>query len=99
MTENLKNKATANIDDAEIAKFEAMAPIWWDKKGVQKPLHDINVLRVNYINTRAPLSGKKVLDEIPSKGEADEQIEDIQERCKRGIPGLRQEIQPAQGRE
>ena len=51
-----------NIDAAEIAKFEAMAPIWWDKDGVQKPLHDINVLRVDYINTRAPLAGKKVLD-------------------------------------
>jgi 2-polyprenyl-6-hydroxyphenyl methylase/3-demethylubiquinone-9 3-methyltransferase len=54
--------ANANIDAAEIAKFEAMAPIWWDKGGVQKALHDINVLRVDYINSRAPLSGKKVLD-------------------------------------
>jgi len=52
----------ANIDAAEIAKFEAMAPIWWDREGVQKPLHDINVLRVDYINTRAPLAGKKILD-------------------------------------
>jgi 2-polyprenyl-6-hydroxyphenyl methylase / 3-demethylubiquinone-9 3-methyltransferase len=56
------DKMEANIDDAEIAKFEAMAPIWWDKNGVQKPLHDINVLRVDYINRRAPLAGKKVLD-------------------------------------
>jgi 2-polyprenyl-6-hydroxyphenyl methylase/3-demethylubiquinone-9 3-methyltransferase len=51
-----------NIDAAELAKFEAMAPIWWDKNGVQKPLHDINVLRVDYINRRAPLAGKNVLD-------------------------------------
>ncbi|MEJ2168332.1 MAG: bifunctional 2-polyprenyl-6-hydroxyphenol methylase/3-demethylubiquinol 3-O-methyltransferase UbiG [Desulfobacterales bacterium] len=62
----MKNESTdkmdANIDAAEIAKFEAMAPIWWDKDGVQKPLHDINVLRVDYINTRSPLAGKKVLD-------------------------------------
>lgn len=56
------DKTHANIDAAEIAKFEAMAPIWWDKDGVQKPLHDINVLRVDYINTRASLAGKKVLD-------------------------------------
>ena len=56
------DKMDANIDAAEIAKFEAMAPIWWDKDGVQKPLHDINVLRIDYINTRAPLAGKKVLD-------------------------------------
>jgi 2-polyprenyl-6-hydroxyphenyl methylase/3-demethylubiquinone-9 3-methyltransferase len=62
----MKNESThireANIDAAEIAKFEAMAPIWWDKNGVQKPLHDINVLRVDYINTRASLAGKNLLD-------------------------------------
>ena len=51
-----------NIDADEVAKFEAMAPIWWDKDGVQKALHDINVLRVDYINRQAPLSGKRVLD-------------------------------------
>jgi len=62
MKDESTDRMDANIDSAEIAKFEAMAPIWWDKDGVQKPLHDINVLRVDYINTRAPLSGKKVLD-------------------------------------
>ena len=62
MKENNKNKATANIDATEIAKFEAMAPIWWDKKGAFKALHDINVLRVDYIDVRARLSGKRVLD-------------------------------------
>jgi len=39
-----------------------MAPIWWDKKGAFKALHDINVLRLGYINERAPLDGKRVLD-------------------------------------
>jgi len=62
MTDKRSNKQSANIDAAELAKFEAMAPIWWDKNGVQKPLHDINVLRVDYINTRASLAGKNVLD-------------------------------------
>jgi len=62
MTENFKNKVDANIDAAEIAKFEAMAPIWWDKKGAFKALHDINVLRVDYIDSRASLAGKRVLD-------------------------------------
>jgi len=62
MNHNSPEKDFANIDAAELAKFEAMAPIWWDKNGAQKPLHDINVLRVDYINTRAPLAGKKVLD-------------------------------------
>ena len=52
----------ANINEAELAKFENMAPIWWDKNGVQKPLHDINPLRVGYIDRRAPLAGKRMLD-------------------------------------
>jgi 2-polyprenyl-6-hydroxyphenyl methylase/3-demethylubiquinone-9 3-methyltransferase len=62
MTNNSKQKPTLNIDQAEIAKFEAMAPIWWDKKGEFKALHDINGLRLSYINERSPLSGKKVVD-------------------------------------
>ena len=62
MTENSKNKAAENIDAAELAKFEAMAPIWWDKSGDFKALHDINVLRLDYIDTHAHLSGKRVLD-------------------------------------
>jgi len=62
MTDKLSNGNQTNIDAGEVAKFEAMAPIWWDKNGVQKALHDINVLRVDYINQHAPLSGKRVLD-------------------------------------
>ena len=62
MNDKSSDKDFANIDAAELAKFEAMAPIWWDRNGVQKPLHDINVLRVGYINTQAPLAGKNVLD-------------------------------------
>ena len=62
MMQNFKQKHTVNIDESEIAKFEAMAPIWWDRNGVQKALHDINLLRVDYINTHCPLAGKRVLD-------------------------------------
>jgi 2-polyprenyl-6-hydroxyphenyl methylase/3-demethylubiquinone-9 3-methyltransferase len=62
MNDNSFKMDFANSDAAELAKFEAMAPIWWDKNGVQKPLHDINLLRVDYINTRASLAGKNVLD-------------------------------------
>jgi 2-polyprenyl-6-hydroxyphenyl methylase/3-demethylubiquinone-9 3-methyltransferase len=62
MVKNRKDKPAANIDEAEIAKFEAMAPIWWDEQGDFKALHDINVLRLNYINDRSPLDGKAVLD-------------------------------------
>jgi len=39
-----------------------LAPIWWNRNGAFKALHDINGLRVGYIDGRAPLSGKKVLD-------------------------------------
>ncbi|MGB5277682.1 MAG: bifunctional 2-polyprenyl-6-hydroxyphenol methylase/3-demethylubiquinol 3-O-methyltransferase UbiG [Gammaproteobacteria bacterium] len=52
----------ANIDPAEIRKFEELATRWWDKQGEFKPLHDINPLRLNFIDTGSPLSGKRVLD-------------------------------------
>ena len=51
-----------NIDAAELARFEAMSSIWWDKDGDLKALHDINILRLNYINDHAPIEGKRVLD-------------------------------------
>ena len=62
MTENHNDKLLSNIDAAEIARFEAMAPIWWDKRGDFKALHDINALRLNYISDRISLAGKAVLD-------------------------------------
>lgn len=52
----------SNVDQQEIAKFEAVAERWWDRNGEFKPLHDINPLRLNYINERTPLAGKKILD-------------------------------------
>lgn len=52
----------ANVDSAEIAKFEALASRWWDKTSEFKPLHDINPLRANYIDQRSPVAERKVLD-------------------------------------
>lgn len=52
----------SNVDNAEIAKFEALAYRWWDRESEFKPLHDINPLRVNWIDQHAGLAGKKVLD-------------------------------------
>ncbi|MFG0806866.1 bifunctional 2-polyprenyl-6-hydroxyphenol methylase/3-demethylubiquinol 3-O-methyltransferase UbiG [Pseudomonas fluvialis] len=52
----------SNVDHAEIAKFEALAHRWWDRHSEFKPLHDINPLRVNWIDQRTPLAGKRVLD-------------------------------------
>ncbi len=53
---------TANVDPAEIAKFEALASRWWDPHSEFKPLHDINPLRLRWIDERVPLKGKTVLD-------------------------------------
>ena len=51
-----------NIDSSEIAKFNALASRWWDPTSEFKPLHDINPLRLNYIEQRCPLAGKNALD-------------------------------------
>ena len=55
-TENYSYNPKSNIDEAELAKFEAMALMWWDRQGDFKALHDINRLRLHYINERAPLA-------------------------------------------
>lgn len=53
---------TINVDPKEIAKFEALASRWWDPQSEFKPLHDINPLRLDYINQRVSLSTKNVID-------------------------------------
>jgi 2-polyprenyl-6-hydroxyphenyl methylase/3-demethylubiquinone-9 3-methyltransferase len=52
----------ANVDHAEIQKFDALASRWWDRNGEFKPLHDINPIRLNFINTGSPLAGRQALD-------------------------------------
>ena len=55
--------ASPNVDFQEIAKFEQLASRWWDPDSEFKPLHDINPLRLNYIDERGGgLAGKRVLD-------------------------------------
>jgi 2-polyprenyl-6-hydroxyphenyl methylase/3-demethylubiquinone-9 3-methyltransferase len=51
-----------NVDNAEIAKFDALASRWWDPAGEFRPLHEINPLRLDYISQRATLKGSKALD-------------------------------------
>jgi len=53
---------TINIDPAEIAKFSEFAHRWWDPTSEFRPLHEINPLRLDYIDRAAPLAGKEVLD-------------------------------------
>jgi 2-polyprenyl-6-hydroxyphenyl methylase/3-demethylubiquinone-9 3-methyltransferase len=53
---------TANFDPQELAKFGDLAHRWWDPNSEFKPLHDINPLRLGWIDRTVGLNGKKVLD-------------------------------------
>jgi 2-polyprenyl-6-hydroxyphenyl methylase/3-demethylubiquinone-9 3-methyltransferase len=53
---------TQNADPREIEKFGELAHRWWDASSEFKPLHDINPLRLEWIDQRARLAGKRVLD-------------------------------------
>jgi 2-polyprenyl-6-hydroxyphenyl methylase/3-demethylubiquinone-9 3-methyltransferase len=53
---------TTNVDPAELAKFSELAHRWWDVNSEFRPLHQINPLRLDWIQTLAPLKGKQVLD-------------------------------------
>jgi 2-polyprenyl-6-hydroxyphenyl methylase/3-demethylubiquinone-9 3-methyltransferase len=54
--------ATHNVDPGEIEKFEKLAGRWWDPNSEFKPLHDINPLRLDYIDNLAPLANRHVID-------------------------------------
>ena len=51
-----------NADYAELKKFSDLAHKWWDREGAFRPLHEINPLRLEWIDQLASLQGKKVLD-------------------------------------
>src|SRR5688500_8581718 len=51
-----------NADPAELEKFSKLAHRWWDPHGEFRPLHEINPLRLEWIDRHAALAGKKVLD-------------------------------------
>jgi 2-polyprenyl-6-hydroxyphenyl methylase / 3-demethylubiquinone-9 3-methyltransferase len=53
---------TTNVDPGEIAKFSELAHQWWNPAGNFKPLHEINPLRLDFIDARVGLDGKAVLD-------------------------------------
>ena len=58
----IMTKIHDNIDPSEIAKFDALASSWWNEEGKSKPLHQVNPLRLSYINNISKLRGKKVID-------------------------------------
>ncbi len=51
-----------NADPSELKKFSNLAHRWWDLESEFRPLHEINPLRLEWINTRAALAGKNVVD-------------------------------------
>ena len=55
-------ESARNVDPVEIAKFAALAQSWWDPNGPSKPLHDLNPLRLEYVEARCPLADKQMLD-------------------------------------
>ena len=54
--------AVMNADPLELQKFSELAHRWWDPTSEFRPLHEINPLRLEWINALAPLAGKRVLD-------------------------------------
>ena len=51
-----------NADPAELAKFSELAHRWWDPESEFRPLHQINPLRLDWINALSPLKEQRVLD-------------------------------------
>ena len=58
----MEKQNTVNVDPSEVEKFNQIAHKWWDPTSEFKPLHDINPLRLNFINQNCLLMDKKVLD-------------------------------------
>jgi len=56
------NTVRDNVDQAEVAKFDALASRWWDPDGEFRPLHEINPLRLDWIRQHVQLSGANVVD-------------------------------------
>ncbi len=59
-TERMNGRA--NVDAGEIARFEALAQRWWDPKGEFRPLHELNPLRLAFIEEHVALTAKAVVD-------------------------------------
>ncbi|ASK96939.1 bifunctional 2-polyprenyl-6-hydroxyphenol methylase/3-demethylubiquinol 3-O-methyltransferase UbiG [Xanthomonas campestris pv. merremiae] len=53
---------SSNFHQSELDKFAALANRWWDADGPQKPLHELNPVRLEYVSARLELAGARVLD-------------------------------------
>ena len=56
------NQLNENVDHNELEKFKSLADEWWDPHGKLRTLHHINPVRLQYIDQRAGLKGKDILD-------------------------------------
>ena len=76
--------AEANLDPEEIERFERLAERWWDPAGEFRPLHDINPVRLEFIDGRAGLRGRTVLDVGCGGG----LLAEAMERCGATVTGI-----------
>ena len=51
-----------NLDEAELRKFGELAGTWWDPAGPNRPLHELNPVRLDYVRSYVPLAGARILD-------------------------------------
>ena len=51
-----------NVDAAEVARFQSAASRWWDPDGEMRPLHDLNPVRLAYVERTGPLAGRTIVD-------------------------------------
>lgn len=59
---NVTGHAARNVDAAEIARFQSAASRWWDPEGAMRPLHDLNPVRLAYVERTGALAGRLVVD-------------------------------------
>jgi 2-polyprenyl-6-hydroxyphenyl methylase/3-demethylubiquinone-9 3-methyltransferase len=62
MNDSDSDRARSNHDPGEIARFDEIAQRWWDPAGEFRPLHVLNPVRLEYVDRKAGLRGKRVLD-------------------------------------
>jgi 2-polyprenyl-6-hydroxyphenyl methylase/3-demethylubiquinone-9 3-methyltransferase len=58
----LHSQGRTNVDPGELAKFQALAARWWDPESEFRPLHEINPLRLGWIESLRPMQGLRVVD-------------------------------------
>lgn len=95
-TYSVESPQAVNVDTGEIDKFSQLAHKWWDKESEFKPLHDINPLRLAFIDSYAHLANKKVLDVGCGGGILSEAMAQAGAVCVTGIDLAKKSLKVAQ---